>query len=97
MRILLTLSVIASLGALSACRTFTGCEGPADIGDGGETIPALRVPVGLEMPNTAEALRVPELNEPERPRQATDACLDQPPSYFPDRRPGAEAEKPAGQ
>lgn len=96
MRMLPTLSLIASLGVLSACRTFTACEGLSDVGDGGQTIPPLRVPVGLEMPNTAEALRIPELNEPERPRRSKDACLDQPPSYFPDRRPGAEAEKPAG-
>lgn len=97
MRILPILSLIASLGLLSACKTFTSCEGPADVGEGGQTIAPLRVPVGLEMPNTAEALRVPELNEPERPRQKTDSCLDQPPSYFPNRKPGAEAEKPAGQ
>jgi hypothetical protein len=96
MRLPLTLLLIACVGALSACKTFSGCVGPSDIGEGGESIPPLRVPTELEMPNTAEALRIPKLNEPERPRPP-DVCLDQPPSYFPDRRPGAEAEKPAGQ
>lgn len=97
MRNVLTVLLVAALATLGGCRTFTACQGPEDVGEGGQSIPPLRVPIGLEMPSTAEALKVPELNEPERPRTQTDACLDQPPSYFPNRTPGAEAERPAGQ
>lgn len=96
MRRVLSLLVVAVFGVLSGCRALSSCQGPSDIGDGGQSIPPLHVPVGLETPKSAEALKVPELNEPERPRKQSDKCLDQPPSYFPERKPGAEAEKPAG-
>jgi hypothetical protein len=41
----------------------------------------LRVPAGLDAPNTRGALKIPELHEPEAPRQLTDACRDEPPKY----------------
>lgn len=47
-----------------------------------ESIPPLKIPVGLQTPDTSNALRVPELNEPAPPpRKRGDACLDEPPSY----------------
>jgi hypothetical protein len=89
-RILTALAVLA-LAALCGCRTLTSCGGPADVGDGGQSIPPLRVPPGMMEPNQKDALVVPELNEPARPRPDDGRCIDEPPSYFPDRRPGAEA------
>jgi uncharacterized lipoprotein len=43
--------------------------------------PALRVPAGMDLPDTRNAVRVPVLTEPEKPRGKTDPCLSQPPSY----------------
>lgn len=77
---------------MSGCRAIVGCQGPTDVGEGGQSIPPLRVPVGLAEPNKKEALKVPELIEPEPPRKPG-SCLDEPPSYFPDRRVGAEGPK----
>ncbi len=92
MRQLISIFAASALVALSGCKALTACEGPTDVGEGGASIPPLRVPVGLAEPNTQEALRVPELNEPEAPR-SDGKCLDQPPSYFPNRRVGAESPK----
>jgi uncharacterized lipoprotein len=44
-------------------------------------LPSLKVPPGLDVPDTRNAVKVPELNEPERPRDRHDPCLSQPPSY----------------
>jgi hypothetical protein len=39
------------------------------------------VPPGLDAPDTRNALPIPPLSEPERPRKAEDPCLDAPPKY----------------
>jgi len=92
MRHLTSICAVLAMTALSGCKAFSGCEGPSNIGDRGTTVPPLRVPVGLAEPHTQEALQIPEVNEPEAPRPEG-KCLDQPPSYFPDRRVGAESPK----
>ncbi len=46
-----------------------------------EELPPLKIPVGLQAPNTRDALKIPELNEPEAPRAETDPCLEEPPAY----------------
>ena len=43
--------------------------------------PPLKVPPGLDAPDTRNAIKVPDLNEPERPRSKNEPCLSQPPSY----------------
>jgi uncharacterized lipoprotein len=43
--------------------------------------PPLRAPNGLDAPDTRNAIKVPVLAEPEKPRGKTDPCLSQPPSY----------------
>ncbi len=43
--------------------------------------PPLKVPPGLDAPDTRNAVKVPDLNEPERPRGPREPCLSQPPSY----------------
>ncbi len=43
--------------------------------------PPLRVPDGLDPPNTAGAVVIPALNEPDHPRAPTDPCLSSPPDY----------------
>lgn len=44
--------------------------------------PSLRVPPGLQAPDTRNALRIPDLNTPPPPpRKRDQGCLDQPPPY----------------
>lgn len=46
------------------------------------SIPPLRIPAGLDAPDTTSALRLPALNEPAPPpRKGLEPCLDEPPPY----------------
>jgi uncharacterized lipoprotein len=69
-------------GSCSWTRRMTGssnCREP-EIPAAAEN-PPLRVPAGLDMPDTRNAVKVPVLAEPEKPRGKNDPCLSQPPSY----------------
>lgn len=68
--------------ALSGCKVFGGgsCNKPREYTNS-ESVAPLKVPEGLDMPNTGSALRVPELDTPEQPRGPNDPCLDEPPRY----------------
>jgi hypothetical protein len=41
-------------------------------------VPALKMPAGLDGPDTREAMQVPPLTEPEVPRPAKGPCLEEP-------------------
>jgi hypothetical protein len=41
----------------------------------------LQTPAGLDAPDTRNAVKVPPLNEPEKPRGTADPCLSAPPSF----------------
>jgi uncharacterized lipoprotein len=56
------------------------CREPA-IGGEAKNMPPLKMPPGLDAPDTRNAIKVPPLDEPERPRAAGDPCLSQPPSF----------------
>ena len=58
-------------------------------------VPPLKAPPGLEAPNTRNALKVPELNTPERARGRNEACLDTPPPFAPQKAVSAPAPAPA--
>jgi uncharacterized lipoprotein len=50
--------------------------------EGERSVAALKVPAGMDAPETANALRLPQLNEPAPPARARGApCLDEPPSF----------------
>jgi hypothetical protein len=52
------------------------------------SVPPLRVPAGLDAPDTHATLKIPALNEPEPPpRGPNDPCLDEPPSFATPRPP----------
>lgn len=57
-----------------------GCREPV-IGRGAKNLPPLQVPPGLDAPDTRNAIKIPPLTEPERPRAPTDPCLSVPPRY----------------
>ena len=54
----------------------------AQIYDYAQSVPLLKVPAGVDPPDTRSALKIPPLNEPAPPpRKATDQCLDTPPLF----------------
>jgi uncharacterized lipoprotein len=81
-RILKTALGIGALLAAAGCHSGgVVCEKPG-IYTLAQSSPPLKIPVGLEQPNTSQALKIPELNTPEPPaRRKGDACLDEPPKY----------------
>ncbi len=83
------LALVALVISLAGCRS-TSCLGPPSYGND-DTIPPLEVPLGLDAPDTRNALKIPDLNEPERPRAKGDPCLDEPPPYYSNRRVGDPA------
>jgi len=82
LRLALLMSVTC---ALSGCQLFrhhrvAGCRDP-QITSNLASLAPLRAPAGLDSPDTRNGVRIPQLNEPERPRAKTDPCLSEPPSY----------------
>lgn len=73
--------------ALGACRhgRVASCPKPGVYAQAG-SIPPLRIPSGLQAPDTRGALRIPDLNEPEQPLPKVAPCLDQPPRYSPNAK-----------
>jgi uncharacterized lipoprotein len=83
--------------ALGGCRVFhhmthdDSCNKPQPYMRA-TSIPPLSIPPGLDAPDTAHALDVPQLNEPAPPpRRPSDPCLSAAPSFNvaqPNARPG---------
>jgi uncharacterized lipoprotein len=47
-----------------------------------QTVPPLKIPTGLDAPDTTNALRLPALHDPPPPpRTGKQPCLDEPPPY----------------
>jgi uncharacterized lipoprotein len=73
-----------ALLALDGCRALRGigsCHKPQPYMNA-QTLPTLKVPAGLDAPDSANALRLPTLNEPvPPPRSGRAPCLDEPPSF----------------
>jgi uncharacterized lipoprotein len=65
---------------LGGCKHLVGdnCNKPQAYANARD-LPPLRIPVGLDGPDTRSALRIPELTEPEAPRDPKGACLESPP------------------
>jgi hypothetical protein len=87
----LMMAVLSASLLLGGCRHFAGggnCNKPQVYANAGD-LPPLKIPVGLDGPDTRSALRVPELNEPEVPRNAKDPCLDEPPPIATSPAPAA--------
>jgi hypothetical protein len=82
---LMALVMVCAAG-IAGCKSLS-CNAPPEYGSA-DSIPLLRVPPGLDAPDTRAALKVPELTTPDRPRTDAEGCLDDPPSYFPERQRG---------
>jgi uncharacterized lipoprotein len=86
MRIVLLFSVLALSGCGLFKPTYESCdEAPAYAG--ARELPPLRVPPGVDAPDTRNALRIPDVAAPERPLSGR--CIDAPPSYSPQQTPSA--------
>ncbi len=83
-----------ALAMVSACGAFrASCASPGEY-VGAEDLAPLKTPVGLDAPDTRAALKIPPLAEPERPRAASEDCLESPPKYAQQRpapTPGSES------
>ena len=81
------LIVLFAAAALAGCKTSGGGCGKPPEHTNSDSIAPLAVPPGMDAPNTRGALRVPELETPERPRGPNEPCLDHPPKYVPPQKP----------
>jgi hypothetical protein len=73
--------ILAGAGALllaAGCKSLGSCNKPGTYSSA-EEIPPLKMPIGLDGPDTALALKIPPLREPEVPRDANAPCLEEPP------------------
>jgi hypothetical protein len=79
-RVFMVAVVAGGMLLAGGCKQLTGgnCNKPQAYA-AAEEIPPLRIPVGLDGPDTRAALKVPPLDEPEAPRGVNDPCLDAPP------------------
>lgn len=77
---------LALLLGVSGCHmlhnklSYKSCNEP-QIYAGERSVAPLKVPPGMDAPDTTNALRLPSLNEPAPPRARTAPCLDEPPSF----------------
>ncbi len=77
---------------LSGCHLLHSvthsCSNNTDGYNKATSIRPVRVPLGLDPPDTKSALQIPQLNEPAAPaRSSKDPCLDEPPKFVEPRGP----------
>lgn len=85
-------TALTATALLGGCALFDGnaCHEPQPYQQA-RSVPPLKVPEGLAAPATRTALRIPEGEPTARPRGPGDPCLDEPPSFYPDRpKPGRQ-------
>jgi uncharacterized lipoprotein len=77
------LVLLLSLSGCHALRSFrTGSCHQVQTYMKAHSVAPLKVPSGLDAPDTTNALRLPQLNEPAPPpRSGKDPCLDAPPPF----------------
>jgi uncharacterized lipoprotein len=85
-----------ALGALavtaSGCKSLLhskACLKPGAYVDARNEQP-LKVPAGMDAPDTRGALKIPDVSQPAKVRTAADGCLDAPPKFE-----APKASKPA--
>jgi len=69
------------LGGCHLLRSVGSCHKPQGY-ENATSVAPLKIPPGLDTPDTTNALRLPVLNEPAPPRRSgKDPCLDEPPPF----------------
>ena len=80
------LAVIAATALMSGCHLFSklnpDCHSPQEY-QRALSAPPLKVPAGLDAPNTAGALVIPPVTDAPPPPGPHDQCFDVPPRYKP--------------
>jgi len=80
------LLVMAATTVMSGCHLFSkltpDCHTAQEYQRAGQVAP-LKVPPGLDSPNTQGALAIPTVDAAPPPPGPKDACLDLPPKYKP--------------
>jgi len=74
----------AALSLLGGCHAFHSMNAcpHGEAYTKSTSVAPLRVPAGMDAPDTSQALKLPALNEPAPPpRSRKDPCLDEPPPY----------------
>jgi uncharacterized lipoprotein len=83
MRVRASLAAVLAAAALPGCGwlpdAYTGCDEARPYQSARDVGP-LRVPAGADLPDTRNALKIPELKSPELPREPG-TCLEHPPPY----------------
>jgi uncharacterized lipoprotein len=89
----LLIACFAALVLLPGCKSRgTTCKQDNKDYVGAPEMPPLKAPPGLDPPDTRNALKIPPLDAPERPRGKNEACLDVPPPF--ETSKGPDAAKP---
>ena len=84
--------LVAAASSLSGCHlwhsAYHSCTETSDFYLKSTSVPPLRVPVGIDPPDTKSAMQIPVLNAPELPpRGPKDPCLDESPKFSEPRGP----------
>jgi uncharacterized lipoprotein len=91
------LLIVAAAALMSGCHLFSkltpDCHVPQEYQRAGQ-VPPLKVPSGLDSPNTKDALVIPAVALAPPPPGPKDACLDVPPRYKPAPPNKAASELP---
>lgn len=85
MRILLLFGLLALSGCGLFRPTYESCEDVPPYA-GARELPPLKVPEGVDAPDSRNALKIPGVATAERPLGGR--CIDAPPPYFP-QQPGS--------
>ena len=82
---LMAMTMLATL-SLAGCKVFrSNCHAPQGYEVAQNHAP-IKVPAGLEAPDTRAALRIPDVSAVEAPLKANDPCLDEPPRFAPNAK-----------
>lgn len=90
MKLLRRTALVVGSGALllaAGCQTVGSCKHPLTDATAQER-GRLKMPVGLDGPDTSQAVTIPPLSQPELPPAADAPCLEQPP---PMKEPGSQS------
>jgi uncharacterized lipoprotein len=78
----MTMVGLALCGCHSIHRLTSSCNRDTDRYQQAATVPPIKVPAGIDAPDTRSALQIPVLNEPAGPPAGPkDPCLDAPPKF----------------
>lgn len=78
----LVLAMALALGGCKVIRSTTNSCHKQQSYMSASSVAPLKIPPGLDVPDTTNALHIPDLKEPAPPRRkGKEPCLDEPPSY----------------